>query len=359
MAQRRERDTFSNMVKVVDGGAWRAGVLVALLGVVGASNACGGRTVWLEEEAGGGDSGSGGVSGYGGGGDAGAYGGDYGTGGYTGGYGGTYVGGAYGGGGYTGGVAGKGGAYGGGGYTGGVAGKGGYGGTYVGGAYGGGGYTGGVAGKGGYGGAAGVTATGGCGAVSGTGGSAGSPGLSKSCSLFCTRFPYASCPSDFDGAQDCLTQCRDGFGISPWCQDALTDFLVCTGQALNPNAMCVSTGGGSCSGPGCLEDALIKCADSYLALIECESTPRPIPPCPPPDRPLPPNCGQGYGVGPDSCMRETSCPGMYQTTECYYQYDAGGFWACNCLVNGNLFTSVSLSSSADPCASAAATCGFY
>ena len=358
MAGREERDTFSVMVKVVDGGgAWRAGLLVTLFGLVGASNACGGRTVWVEDGPQGGDSGSGGVSGYGGGGDAGSYGGDYGGdyggGGYTGGYGGTY--GGYGGtyGGYGGTYGGSyGGSYGGGGYTGGVAGKGGYGGTF-----GGGGYTGGVAGKGGYGGtfggSAGVAGMG-CGAVSGTGGSAGSPTLYKSCSLFCTRFPYATCPSDFGGPQECLADCRDGFGITPWCQSALEDFLICTGFALEPNAMCVPSSSGGCSGPGCFDDALARCEDSYLSLLNCASSPRPDP-CPT----VPPNCGQAMSVGPDSCLRETMCPGAYQATECYYQYDSGGWWECDCRINGSLYTSVSTQSDADPCARAAAACGFY
>jgi hypothetical protein len=341
------------MVKVVDGGAWRGSVLFALLGTAAIANACGGRTVWVEEGPDAGE--SGGVSGRGGdygGGSA----GDYGGGGYTGGYGGDYggtYGGSYGGGPVTGGY---GGTYGGGPVTGG------YGGTY-----GGGPITGGVAGKGGYGGtgfggSAGVTGTGGCGAASGSGGSSGSPALGKACSLFCSRFPYSTCSTDLDGPADCITQCRAGFGFSSWCEAPLTDFLMCAGQVLDPNALCDEQGEGACGGPGCFSDAVISCSFEYYALSDCAASPRPLPPCPPPPNPpLPPECGQAQSWENGYCSRETFCAsGLTTMTECYYLFDSANQWACECYANGYAIGSLTANgTTGDACQQAAAFCGVY
>ncbi len=349
---------------------WRGGALLAVLALTGIANACGGRTVWVEEAAGeAGESGNGGSRGGYGGDYGGSYGGDYGGSysGYGGDYGGSYsgYGGDYGGGGY-------GGAYGGyggnpyGGYSGVGANTGGYGGPSTGG-YGGsvagkGGYAGvaGVTGKGGYGGVGGVggvAGKGGCGASSGTGGG-GSPGLYKACSLFCTRYPYATCASDFEGPQDCLNKCQDGFNIGPWCEYALVDFLMCAGPVLNPNAMCVQQDE-LCYGPGCTLDAFNACANQYLTLLDCVDTPRPLPPCPPPPNPpVPPNCSQGAGYGDGYCERVTSCPSVEYMTQCWVEPERGSIWSCECSLNGRL-TQVSTSgNSMDPCREGAALCGF-
>ncbi|HEX6271916.1 MAG TPA: hypothetical protein VFZ53_02700 [Polyangiaceae bacterium] len=338
------------MVKVADGGVRRAGALVALLGFIGIANACGGRTVWVEGETGG-ESGDGGVSGRGGyggtGGDYGGTGGDYGGGGYGGGgYGGTYggsyggtYGGSYGGNFPTGGVT-SGGVYGrGGGPVGGVSGQGGVGGTII---------------TGGFGGTFGGSAGMGCGAVSGTGGSSGSAGLAMACSLFCSRYPYASCPSDFQSQRECLASCRDGFGIGAWCEPALASFLLCSGAELDPNAMCRTQGAeAACVGPGCLTDAVFTCSEQYFALLECAENPRPDP-CPPPP------CSRKETAGADFCFRETSCPSTGSTwTECYYDYDSGGAWNCTCADNGILIGNVTTYSPENACEAGAELCGIY
>src|SRR5262245_12935706 len=99
------------MVKVTDASGprkprtWHGSLLLVAFGLIGASNACGGRTVWVEEDPVAGEAGEAG-SGYGGDYGGGGYGGDYGGGGY----GGDYGGGPYGGyGGVT--AGGYGGAY--------------------------------------------------------------------------------------------------------------------------------------------------------------------------------------------------------------------------------------------------------
>jgi hypothetical protein len=332
------------MVTVADGGVRRGSLLVALLGVLGIANACGGRTVWVDEGTAG-ESGDGGVSGRGG---SAGYGGDYGGGGYGGSYGGSY-GGNYGGGGYggsyggsyggtypTGGVP-NGGTYGGG-PIGGSAGRGGYGGTVI---------TGGSSGA--FGGSAGM----GCGAVSGTGGSAGaSVGLGKACSVFCSRFPYASCPSELGSPRECLTDCRQGFGLGSWCEPALASFLTCAGLELDPNAMCISQGGELCSGPGCLTDAVFACAKEYAALLECGDNPTPDP-CPPQP------CSGQATTGVDFCFRQTTCPDTGSTwTECFYDYGAGA-WNCTCYDNGAVMGSLTMYSPADACQVSAELCGIY
>jgi hypothetical protein len=300
------------------------------------------------------DGGFGGVAGYGA--YGGAYGGDYGGayGGYGGDYGGVTYGGAYGGdyggayGGYGGDVAGS---Y----ITGGAFPTGGYGGVTTGGY--GGTITGGYGGT--YGGTAGVTGKGGCGAASGSGGGKGSPSLGKACALFCPTYPYASCPSDFEGPRDCLAKCQNGFGLGSWCQAELVNFLVCASNYLDPNAMCIVQGD-QCYGPGCTVDAINSCATEYIDLLECQDSPRPLPPCPPPpNRPLPPNCSQGASVGPDYCARETACPNVDYKTECYPQYDDIGSWICNCSTNGVYLGSVVAGPSMDACAAGALLCGYY
>jgi hypothetical protein len=369
MARVGERDTLSNMVKDVEGArgprgsrGWRGSLLFSALVITGVSNACGGRTVWVEEtfdDAG--ESGDGGSRG--------GNGGDNGGGGYGGSYGGSY-GGDYGGGGYGGSY---GGAYGG--SYGGNYGGGGYGGTY-GGAYGGGAYggvagvpTGGVAGVGGsvpiggtYGGVSGSTGKGGCGAAAGsggTGGSSGSPGLGKACTMFCSSYPYTSCRSDFEGPLDCLQKCQDGFNLGAWCEYALVEFLYCASQYLDPNAMC-SQQGDLCYGPGCTLDAVNACATQYFALLECQDNPRPVPPCPPPpDPPVPPNCVRGTSGGPDSCQQVTECPNAYFSTECYYEYQGDDSWLCDCYLNGNYVNTVGVNgSSRTVCQTASSYCGF-
>ena len=331
------------------------------LGVTGISNACGGRTVWVEETVDdAGESGDGGSRGgyggdYGGGGYGGAYGGSYGgdyTGGYpSGGYGGAY-------GGYP--SGGYGGAYGG--YpSGGYSGVGGYGG--VSGAYGGvsgsvpvGGTYGGVSGSAGKGG------KGGCGAASGTGGtggSSGSPALGKACTMFCSSYPHASCPSDFGSPRECLLNCSQGFNLGPWCEYALVEFLYCASQFLDPNAMC-SRQNDFCYGPGCTFDAVSNCAESYFALLECQENPRPVPPCPPPpDPPVPPNCVRGGSGGPDFCQQVTECPNAYFSTECYYEFQGDDSWLCDCYLNGNYIDTVGANgSSSTVCQAASRYCGF-
>jgi hypothetical protein len=351
------------MVKVVDGGsgmpklgAFRSSLLLALLGLTWIANACGGRTVWVEEETAGraGDAGTAGSTsddddgGFGGVAGVAGYGGTYG--GYGGDYGGSY-GGSYGGygGDYGGSYGGYGGDYGGGAYggvTGGAYPKGGYGGTITG------GYGGTFAGS------AGVAGKGGCGAVSGSGGG-GSPALGKACSVFCPRFPYLSCPSDFESPRDCLEKCQNGFGLGSWCDYALYDFLVCASGYLNPQAMCVVQGD-VCYGPGCTVDAVNGCLEQYLALGDCQDSPRPLPPCPPPPNPpLPPNCGQVGSTSPDYCLRETTCPNLRLTTQCFPQFDVNASYYCDCFSNGEFLGSVQTSGTMDPCQAGAALCGFY
>jgi hypothetical protein len=200
---------------------------------------------------------------------------------------------------------------------------------------------------------------GGCGAASGSGGGAGSPGLGKACSYFCPRFPYQSCSSDFENPRDCLDQCQGGFGLGPWCEYALVDFLVCAAPFLNPNAVCMDDGQ-FCYGPGCTLDAFNACAAQYFALAECERNPRPVPPCPPPPNPpLPPNCSQGVGVGPDMCERVTDCPNVQYLTQCYYEFEGDNSWLCDCYLNGNYRTTVGANGNVGTvCQTAAAICGF-
>jgi hypothetical protein len=327
---------------------------VALLGV---ANACGGRTVWVEDEAAAGESGDGGTT------DGGAsgYGGDYGGGayggtGYTGGYGGDY-----GGTGYGGSYAGT--SYGGTGYGGtGYSGTAGYpyggvgGTTYTGGIYTGGtaGYPyGGVAGTG-IGGVAG-SGYGACGPVAGSGGGAGFPAYSKGCTLFCPRYPYKTCPSNFNGPQDCLSQCQNAFGLPARCQRALYDFLICSSQVLDPNAQCMASGDGLCYGPGCTVDAVNYCADSYYALIDCQETPDPCPP--PPEQPPPPGCSRGYATGGGYCEIDTYCQNVSYTTQCSSGIEGG--WYCDCVWNGQNVGSVAMAgSSGSPCQEALKSCGF-
>lgn len=362
------------MVKDVEGApgprgsrGWRGGLFLVALGITGISNACGGRTVWVEETVDdAGESGDGGSRG--------GYGGDYGGGGYGGAYGGSYGGDYTGGDGYGGGyggypTGGYGGNYGGGGYGGtyptggysgvaGVAVTGGVAGTY--GGYG--GVSGSVPVGGTYGGVSGSAGKGGCGAASGsagTGGSSGSPGLGKACSMFCSRYPYASCPSDFGGPRECLLSCSQGFDVGPWCQYPLVEFLNCASQFLDPNAMC-SQQDDLCYGPGCMLDAMNQCWGQYVTLLACTENPRPVPPCPPPpDRPVPPNCVRGGSGGPDFCQQVTECPNVYYSTECYYEFEGNGSWLCDCYLNGNYLTTVGANgSSSNVCQTAASYCGF-
>jgi hypothetical protein len=339
--------------------------LVALA-VTGISNACGGRTVWVEETVDdAGESGDGGSRGgyggdYGGGGFGGTYGGSYGgdTGGYGGNYGG-YPSGGYGGnygGAYP--TGGYGGNYGGAFPTGGYSGVAGYGG--VSGAYG--GVSGSVPIGGTFGGVSGSAGKGGCGAVSGsagTGGSAGSPGLGKACSTFCSRYPYASCPADFGGPRDCYLNCLAGYDFGSWCEYPLVEFLNCASQFLDPNAMCTQQGE-FCYGPGCTFEAVTQCLEQYFALLECVENPRPIPPCPPPpDPPVPPNCVRGVSGGPDFCQQDTQCPNAYFSTECYYEFQGNNTWLCDCYLNGSYITTVDASgSSSTVCQTASRYCGF-
>ena len=344
--------------------AWHGSLLLFAFGLMGAANACGGRTVWVEENPTAGEAGDAGSAGYGG--DSGGYGGAYGGygGDYGGGpYGGTYGGGPYGGTGYGG--TGYGGAYGGTGYGGTYAGSYPVGGVSAGGTYptGGvntGGVGGSVAGKGGYGGVGG-TGKGGCGAASGSGGSAGSPALGKACASFCPRYPYAACGgvSDFEGPRDCLSKCQNSFGLSPWCDYALVDFLNCATSYLNPNAMCIVSGG-QCYGPGCVVDAVNACAQQYVNLLDCQDSPRPLPPCPPPpNRPLPPGCSLGASQGTNYCMRDTACPMGDFMTECFLEDDLRGTWLCDCFRNGVYEGSVDSPSTTDVCATGAQRCGYY
>jgi hypothetical protein len=328
--------------------------------------------VWVEEDPVAGEAGDGGTAGYGG--DSGGYGGAYG--GAYGGYGGDYGGGAYGGVPY----GGYGGTYGGGAYDGtypsGGFPSGGFGGSY-GGTYPSGGVTsggafptggtvttggfGGSVGRGGYGGSAGMPGKGGCGAASGSGGSAGSPALGKACATFCPRYPYASCGevSDFEGPRDCLNKCQNSFGLSPWCDYALVEFLNCAGSYLNPNAMCLVSGG-QCYGPGCVVDAVNACAFQYVALLDCQDSPRPVPPCPPPPgRPVPPGCTVSGGQGPGDCHRETICPMVDFMTECERDSPMSNYWYCYCYRNGVFETSVETQTTPDVCATGAQLCGYY
>jgi hypothetical protein len=202
---------------------------------------------------------------------------------------------------------------------------------------------------------------GGCGAASGSGGSAGSPALGKACAAFCPRYPYASCGSvsDFEGPRDCLNKCQNSFGLSPWCDYALVDFLNCAGSYLNPNAMCIVSDG-QCYGPGCVVDAVNACAFEYVALLDCQDSPRPLPPCPPPpNRPLPPGCSLGGAEGPGYCMRETSCPMGNFMTECFFQGDPQSTYYCDCIRNGIYEYSVEVPTTTDVCATAAQRCGYY
>jgi hypothetical protein len=221
--------------------------------------------------------------------------------------------------------------------------------------------TGGFAGRGGTGGSAGVAGKGGCGAASGAGGSSGSPALGKACATFCPRYPYASCGevSDFEGPRDCLSKCQNRFALNPWCDYALVEFLNCASSYLNPNAMCIVSDG-QCYGPGCVVDAVNACAFQYVNLLECQDTPRPVPPCPPPpNRPLPPGCTLGTGVGPDYCVRQTSCPMGNFMTECFSEFNAERTWLCDCYRNDVWEGSVGSSSTMDVCATGAQLCGYY
>jgi hypothetical protein len=369
VAKNRERDTFSFMVKVAAGrsrglGAWRGRLLLLAGGFGVIANACGGRTVWVEELGEAGESGSAGVSGSSGD-SGGGYGGDYGGGGVSGtsGYGGSRggyggvtggVAGTYGGGGYPAGSAGYSGS---GGYPGGFAGSGGFSGTGFSG-------IGGVSGSGavgGFGGTAGTAGRGGCAGAAGAGGAGGSVSLGKACSYFCSNFPSQSCPSDFGSTPECNAECLSGFGIDAWCHYALVDFLICAGGVLNPGAVCMVGTDGQCYGPGCTVDAVTRCGAELDALTLCLSNPRPPPPCPPPPpRPLPPNCGQASGIGPDYCSRETSCPNQNYLTECYPQYDVNQTWYCECYFNGVYQNSVTTNYQyPDTCQAGAALCGYY
>ncbi len=346
--------------------AWHGGLLLVVLGLVGTANACGGRTVWVEEDPNAGASGDAGTGGRGGA-YSGGYGGDYGDDdGYSGGYGGvTYGGNSYGGvsyGGVSYGGVSYGGSYGG---YGGVS-KGGYGGVGAntggiptGGVYvtGGSFPTGGTGIGGSVAGSAGVAGKGGCGAASGAGGSAGSTGLLQACASFCPRYPYASCASDFEGPRDCLAKCQQRFGLDPWCEYALVDFLACAGSYLNPNAMCIQSDG-QCYGPGCVVDAVNACAFQYASLLQCQDNPRPIPPCPPPpNRPVPPGCGLGASEGSGFCSRETLCPMENFLTECYPSPE--GIWYCECYRNGVYEVTVGVASTTDVCYAGAGLCGYY
>jgi hypothetical protein len=210
-----------------------------------------------------------------------------------------------------------------------------------------------------YGGVAGSAGKGGCGAASGSGGAGGSPGLGKACTMFCSSFPYRSCPGDFGGPLECLQNCQNGFNLGAWCEYALVEFLVCASQHLDPNAMC-SQQGDLCYGPGCTLDAVNACAAQYFTLLECQDNPRPVPPCPPPpDPPVPPNCVQGTSIGPGSCQRVTECPNGYYSTECDYEDEGDDSWLCDCYFNGNYVTSVGVNgSSSTVCQTAASFCGF-
>ena len=357
------------MVMVADGrsrgtGAWRGRLLLLAGGFAVIANACGGRTVWVEELGEAGESGSGGVSGSSGD-SGGGYGGDFGTGGVSGtsGYGGTRggyggvtggVAGDYGGGGFPAGSAGYAGSAG---FTGGFAGSAGFSGS--------GGFSGigGVSGTGavgGVGGIAGMAGKGGCAGASGSGGSAGSPGLGKACSYFCSRFPSQSCPSDFGSTAECNAECLSGFGIDSWCHYALVDFLICAGGVLNPGAVCMVGTDGQCYGPGCTVDAINQCGAQLEALTLCLANPPPVPPCPPPIRPLPPNCAQGESIAPDYCSRETSCPNQNYLTHCYSQFDETQSSYCECYFNGVYQNAVTTNYQyPNTCAAGAALCGYY